>query len=334
MYFKPSRKKETVQSSFTSIYHVYVYILTVMVTTTLRDTTPYRRKGDTFGELIVKEEEVHHMKKHILVLAVITALSIGMLSGQASASSNHIVESGDTLWDIARDNNISVEDLLTWNKLDSILIYPSQELQIEKKVEIYVVKKGDTLFDIAEDHDISLKELMTWNNVSGHLIYPDDQLALDKPTKSSPQANVKPPQEKKPLPTPPVAKAKVETKVEKKVEKKVNKPVPPAAKTPKPSPPATKEMSVTATAYTAYCEGCSGITYTGIDLRSNPNQKVIAVDPSIIPLGSRVWVEGYGEAIAGDIGGAIKGNIIDVFLEDRQDALNWGRKTVTIKILE
>ena len=49
------------------------------------------------------------------------------------------------------------------------------------------------------------------------------------------------------------------------------------------APPAStsgQEMTMTATAYTAYCEGCSGITYTGIDLRSNPNQKVIAVDPN------------------------------------------------------
>ena len=109
---------------------------------------------------------------------------------------------------------------------------------------------------------------------------------------------------------------------------------PPVAQAPAPNAPAGKEMSVTATAYTAYCEGCSGTTYTGIDLRTNPDQKVIAVDPNIIPLGSRVWVEGYGEAIAGDIGSAIRGNIIDVFLEHKQDALNWGRKTVTIKILE
>ena len=64
---------------------------------------------------------------------------------------------------------------------------------------------------------------------------------------------------------------------------------------------------MTATAYTAYCNGCSGITTTGINLRANPNLKVIAVDPSVIPLGSKVWVEGYGYAVAGDTGGAIKG---------------------------
>ena len=63
---------------------------------------------------------------------------------------------------------------------------------------------------------------------------------------------------------------------------------------------------MTATAYTASCAGCSGITATGINLKANPNQKVISVNPTVIPLGSKVSVEGYGEAIAGDTGGAIK----------------------------
>uniref|UniRef100_UPI000530011E 3D domain-containing protein n=1 Tax=Planococcus sp. CAU13 TaxID=1541197 RepID=UPI000530011E len=103
---------------------------------------------------------------------------------------------------------------------------------------------------------------------------------------------------------------------------------------PAPSAQSGKEMQVSATAYTAYCAGCSGITATGIDLRTNPNQKVIAVDPTVIPLGSTVWVEGYGTAIAGDTGGAIKGNKIDVFIPSRDAALQWGRKTVTIKILK
>jgi len=92
-------------------------------------------------------------------------------------------------------------------------------------------------------------------------------------------------------------------------------------------------MTVEATAYTPYCAGCSGITATGIDVRSNPNQKVIAVDPSVIPLGSKVWVEGYGEAIAGDTGGAIKGNKIDILMPTQEQALNFGRKSITIKVL-
>lgn len=92
----------------------------------------------------------------------------------------------------------------------------------------------------------------------------------------------------------------------------------------------SKTLSVTATAYTAYCTGCSGTTTTGIDLISHPDMKVIAVDPNTIPLGSRVHVEGYGYAIAGDTGGAIKGNKIDIFVPNRQDALAWGVRTVKV----
>ena len=70
---------------------------------------------------------------------------------------------------------------------------------------------------------------------------------------------------------------------------------------------------MTATAYTASCNGCSGVTATGFNLRANPDAKVIAVDPSVIPLGSKVYVEGYGYAIAADTGGSVKGKRIDVF---------------------
>ena len=101
------------------------------------------------------------------------------------------------------------------------------------------------------------------------------------------------------------------------------------------APPASsREFYVSATAYTAFCTGCSGITATGINLKANPHLKVIAVDPSVIPLGSKVWVEGYGYAIAGDTGGAIKGNKIDLFMPDRAAALAFGRKQVKIKILD
>ncbi|AKM17416.1 ubiquitin-like domain-containing protein [Anoxybacillus geothermalis] len=96
---------------------------------------------------------------------------------------------------------------------------------------------------------------------------------------------------------------------------------------------AAKEFYVTATAYTAYCAGCSGITSTGINLRQNPSVKVIAVDPSIIPLGSKVYVEGYGYAIAADTGSSIRGYKIDVFFPERSDAFRWGRKRVKIRVL-
>lgn len=96
-----------------------------------------------------------------------------------------------------------------------------------------------------------------------------------------------------------------------------------------------KEFHVHSTAYTANCSsGCSGTTATGIDLSANPNAKVIAVDPSVIPLGSKVWVEGYGNAIAGDTGGAINGKTIDVFFSSHSEVSNWGQRDVLIKVLD
>lgn len=94
-----------------------------------------------------------------------------------------------------------------------------------------------------------------------------------------------------------------------------------------------KEIYVSATAYTASCQGCSGVTSTGVDLKSNPNAKIIAVDPSVIPMGSQVYVEGYGYATAADKGGAIKGNKIDVFFSSKNDAYRWGVKKVKIRVL-
>lgn len=95
-----------------------------------------------------------------------------------------------------------------------------------------------------------------------------------------------------------------------------------------------KTMNVEASAFTAYCKGCSGKTAYGIDLKKNPNIKLIAVDPKIIPLGTKVWVEGYGIAIAGDTGGSIKGGKIDLFMKTKKQAYSWGRKKVEIKILK
>lgn len=98
-------------------------------------------------------------------------------------------------------------------------------------------------------------------------------------------------------------------------------------------PSGGKTLTVTASAFTASCSGCSGVTSTGINLQANPNMKVIAVDPNVIPLGSKVWVEGYGVAVAGDTGGAIKGNRIDVHVPNKSAAYSWGVRTVQVKII-
>ncbi|MBP3041664.1 hypothetical protein J9303_19675 [Bacillaceae bacterium Marseille-Q3522] len=96
--------------------------------------------------------------------------------------------------------------------------------------------------------------------------------------------------------------------------------------------PKGKELYVTATAY-SHEDTKSDYTSLGYNIRTNPNLKLIAVDPRVIPLGSKVWVEGYGIAVAGDTGGSIKGHKIDVLMPNSQAALQWGRRTVKIIIL-
>ncbi|HDR7793573.1 TPA: SH3 domain-containing protein [Bacillus luti] len=120
-------------------------------------------------------------------------------------------------------------------------------------------------------------------------------------------------------------------------EKSAAKPV--AKSTETSAPAGGREITVEATAYTADPSengsyGGRVLTAMGHDLTANPNMKVIAVDPKVIPLGSKVWVEGYGEAIAGDTGGAIKGNRIDVLVGSDSNANSWGRKSVKVKVIQ
>ena len=131
-----------------------------------------------------------------------------------------------------------------------------------------------------------------------------------------------------------VAKAREAAKAQKPATQQ-----PVAKETETSAPSSSRELRVVATAYTAdplengYKAGDQVKSALGHNLTANPNMKLIAVDPSVIPLGSKVWVEGYGVAIAGDTGGAIKGNKIDVLMPDKGTSSNWGRKTVTVKVL-
>lgn len=90
-------------------------------------------------------------------------------------------------------------------------------------------------------------------------------------------------------------------------------------------------MSVQATGYSTQQAGLSTHTATGIDLRVNP--RVIAVDPSVIPLGSMVEIQGLGVYVAGDTGGAINGRIIDIHYPTVSQALGWGRRSVNVRII-
>ena len=89
---------------------------------------------------------------------------------------------------------------------------------------------------------------------------------------------------------------------------------------------AASAMDMVATAYTAGCAGCSGITAIG----RPAGHGIVAVDPRVIPLGTRLYIPGYGFALAGDTGGAIRGNRIDLGFNSLRDAIEFGRREVTV----
>lgn len=97
-----------------------------------------------------------------------------------------------------------------------------------------------------------------------------------------------------------------------------------------------RKLRVKATAY-SFNDGSSygGRTASGTRARRNPNgYSSIAVDPRIIPLGTKVYVEGYGYAIAEDTGSAIVGNTIDLFFTSNSEVYRWGVRYVDIYILK
>lgn len=85
-----------------------------------------------------------------------------------------------------------------------------------------------------------------------------------------------------------------------------------------------------ATAYLPWDGGGSGITASGLPAQYG----VVAVDTDVIPLGTRLYIPGYGEAIAADTGGAIVGDRIDLCMEDYGAAMDFGRRDVTVYVLD
>ncbi|MFF3024520.1 LysM peptidoglycan-binding domain-containing protein [Gottfriedia sp. NPDC057948] len=317
-------------------------------------------------------------KIKVTTILAAAALSVSVSANVQAATVN--VKKGDTLWDLSRANNATVENTKMLNGITSDLIHPGDKLVIAPEKH-YEVKKGDTLWDIAQNHDVTVSQLQEWNNIHTDLIQPGLNLVIfegvkniaqskmtntNLATNSKTTSTVKSVQESSktvsasredvPKTKEIVPATKESASITKESEPAAKESAPatkesvPAAKesasTTKESAPTTKEsesksndsaglkvITMEASAYTASCKGCTGITATGINLKEHPNTKVISVDPSVIPLGSKVNVEGYGVAIAGDTGGAIKGNRIDVFIPNKQDAINFGRKQVKVTIL-
>jgi len=93
-----------------------------------------------------------------------------------------------------------------------------------------------------------------------------------------------------------------------------------------PEPPEPETITFEATAY----------TWTGYRTATGtwPSRGTVATDPRVIPTGSKLWVEGYGEAVAADTGGDIQGQIIDLYMDSEHECWQWGRRQVEVRVIE
>src|SRR5699024_2592768 len=127
-------------------------------------------------------------------------------NGNSSKNTTYTVKSGDSIWLIANNHGISMNDLRSWNNISGDFIYPGQKLVVKKgsttnnsnkpttskpatkpsnngnssKNTTYTVKSGDSIWLIANNHGISMNNLRSWNNISGDFIYPGQKLVVKK----------------------------------------------------------------------------------------------------------------------------------------------------------
>ena len=114
----------------------------------------------------------------------------------------YIVKAGDTLWRIAKEHGVTIDDLVRWNKVSNFTIHPGDALittqppinptpavitkqPLPQLGTLYTVKAGDSIWKIANDHKITMQELLDWNQIHNQTIHPGQQLVTQKPTTTS-----------------------------------------------------------------------------------------------------------------------------------------------------
>ncbi|GAB1769778.1 MULTISPECIES: 3D domain-containing protein [Priestia] len=254
----------------------------------------------------------------------------------------HKVQQGNTLWSISQQYGVTVDQIKEWNGLKSDLIYPGEQLKIQSPNGQAQQSSPSVAQAAPETQQAQAPAEQTQEEqqqAQAEQAQKEQQQAqAEQAQKEQQQAQAEQAQkEQQQAQAEQAQKEQQQAQAEQAQKEQQQAQAEQAQKQQQPAESSQqasgKSMTVEATAYTANCAGCSGTTATGVDLKANPNQKVIAVDPSVIPLGSKVYVEGYGEAVAADTGGAIKGNRIDVFVPSEGDAQQFGRKSVKITVM-
>lgn len=131
------------------------------------------------------------MKK---VIALGAAVAVSTTIAYSAEAASHTVESGDSLWALAEENNVTIESIKKENKLTSDIIVPGQIIEIDsekeekeekeevkedkKETEVYTIEAGDTLFEIAVEFDVTVADLKEWNNLSSDIIFAGKELIV------------------------------------------------------------------------------------------------------------------------------------------------------------
>lgn len=231
---------------------------------------------------------------------------------------------GDTLWGISQATDISVDKLVQVNDIDNrSLIHVGSTIYLSNDLSIISIQNGE---DEVVSYDVSTDEAVETET-------PEEVEESSQSEAAEETTQVEETQEEEVTVVEEVEETEAQEEVveETVVEETVEEPAEPAAESSQASENGYT-MTVEATAYSRNQPVLSNHTFTGIDLRENP--RVIAVDPDVIPLGSTIYVPGYGEYVAGDTGGAIIGNRIDVHIESLQEAIQFGRRTIDIQVYE
>ncbi|MGY0401782.1 3D domain-containing protein [Carnobacterium jeotgali] len=230
-----------------------------------------------------------------------------------------------------RENNESTVQTLTTNPMfeESVLepvslVSNANKTNAESKNTVnYIIKNGDTLVNIAEAFKVEVSDLAEWNEsvTQGNSLQIDEIIKIETeldPESISPKKLTWEKEEIKESEAA-LSETKIETEaIEEMSTSALND--------------SAEKITVVATAYSRNQPSLTNITAMGIDL--SKNSQVIAVDPTVIPLGTKVYVEGYGEAIAGDTGSAIIGNRVDLHMESIDASFAWGIQEVELTIID